>query len=179
VNAITEALIDGFLTVDQTGTVETFNAAAEQIFGLRRSDAIGKNLERLVSHRPDDAWGRAIRSSSTTTEKSPVGKAGLYENITGIRGDGTTFPTDIAVSTTTSDGSPLHLVIARDITERQVVDQMKRQFVSLVSHELRTPLTSIRGSLGLLAGGAFGALGEAPQPRVFRGVRTVICERCT
>ena len=38
---------------------------------------------------------------------------------------------------------------------------MKDEFVSVVSHELRTPLTSIRGSLGLLAGGAVGELAAA------------------
>jgi len=42
-----------------------------------------------------------------------------------------------------------------DITERRKVDQMKRDFISVVSHELRTPLTSIRGSLGLVAGGVY------------------------
>ena len=31
---------------------------------------------------------------------------------------------------------------------------MKDEFISTVSHELRTPLTSLRGALGLLAGGA-------------------------
>ena len=35
---------------------------------------------------------------------------------------------------------------------------MKNEFVSVVGHELRTPLTSIRGSLGLLAGGIAGEL---------------------
>ena len=35
---------------------------------------------------------------------------------------------------------------------------MKNEFVSVVSHELRTPLTSIRGSLGLIAGGVAGEL---------------------
>ncbi len=46
--------------------------------------------------------------------------------------------------------------IARDITERQRIDRMKREFMSTVSHELRTPLTSIHGALALLAGGAVG-----------------------
>jgi PAS domain S-box-containing protein len=50
--------------------------------------------------------------------------------------------------------------VIQDITEFKRLDQMKSDFVSTVSHELRTPLTSIRGSLGLLAGGVAGALAE-------------------
>ena len=46
----------------------------------------------------------------------------------------------------------------RDVTQRREVDRMKSEFVSMVSHELRTPLTAIRGSLGLLSGGALGPL---------------------
>lgn len=42
-----------------------------------------------------------------------------------------------------------------DITERRAIAQMKNEFISIVSHELRTPLTSLRGSLGLLAGGVY------------------------
>jgi PAS domain S-box-containing protein len=53
--------------------------------------------------------------------------------------------------------------LATDITELKRIDRMKDEFVSTVSHELRTPLTSIRGSLGLVAGGVAGALPEAAQ----------------
>jgi len=48
-----------------------------------------------------------------------------------------------------------------DITERKRIDRMKTEFISTVSHELRTPLTSIRGSLGLIAGGVAGELPAA------------------
>jgi PAS domain S-box-containing protein len=57
-------------------------------------------------------------------------------------------------------GKGLFYGAARDISERKHVEQMKDDFVSVVSHELRTPLTSIRGSLGLLAGGVAGPLPE-------------------
>lgn len=50
-----------------------------------------------------------------------------------------------------------------DITERQAVERLKAEFVSVVSHELRTPLTSIRGALGLLTGGLLGPLSEKGQ----------------
>ena len=52
------------------------------------------------------------------------------------------------------------VVTFNDITERRAVERMKNEFISEVSHELRTPLTSIRGSLGLLAGGMLGPLPE-------------------
>lgn len=62
------------------------------------------------------------------------------------------------------EGNPQYLLgISDDITERKRIEQLKDEFVSVVSHELRTPLTSIRGSLGLLAG---GALGEIPPPAI-------------
>lgn len=48
-----------------------------------------------------------------------------------------------------------------DLTERNRVEQIKSEFISVVSHELRTPLTSIRGSLGLLEGGVCGELPAA------------------
>jgi PAS domain S-box-containing protein len=50
--------------------------------------------------------------------------------------------------------------LATDITEMKRIDRMKSEFVSMVSHELRTPLTSIRGSLGLIAGGVAGNLSD-------------------
>ncbi len=47
-----------------------------------------------------------------------------------------------------------------DLSERNRVNRMKSEFISVVSHELRTPLTSIRGSLALLEGGVAGAMPE-------------------
>lgn len=66
--------------------------------------------------------------------------------------------------TAMSDGR--FLIAVTDMTEAREAERRKDEFVSTVSHELRTPLTSIAGSLGLLAGGAAGAL----EPRVRRMV---------
>ena len=62
-----------------------------------------------------------------------------------------------------------------DITELKRLDRMKSEFVSTVSHELRTPLTSIRGSLGILAGGVAGPLTD--KVRSFIDIAKDNCER--
>ena len=73
-------------------------------------------------------------------------------------------------------GAIVELVgISRDITEQKRHEQMKDEFVATVSHELRTPLTSIAGALGLLAGGAVGAIPE-PALRLLSIARTN-CQR--
>ena len=65
--------------------------------------------------------------------------------------------------------------LATDITELKRLDRMKSEFVSTVSHELRTPLTSIRGSLGILAGGVAGPLSD--KVRGFIDIAKDNCER--
>jgi PAS domain S-box-containing protein len=65
--------------------------------------------------------------------------------------------------------------VARDIHEQKRTEQLKNDFVSVVSHELRTPLTSIRGSLGLIAGGVTGELPEKARALIEIAVKN--CER--
>jgi len=75
------------------------------------------------------------------------------------RKNGSEFPVEIFVQLVREvDGKGIFVAIVRDITERRKIDRLKNEFVSTVSHELRTPLTSIRGSLGLVAGGVAGEI---------------------
>jgi PAS domain S-box-containing protein len=75
-----------------------------------------------------------------------------------------------------AQGQPdCYVSVVQDITELKRIDSMKSEFVSMVSHELRTPLTSIRGSLGLIAGGVAGSL---PEPaRNLIDIAKSNCER--
>ncbi|MEO8627563.1 MAG: PAS domain S-box protein, partial [Betaproteobacteria bacterium] len=77
------------------------------------------------------------------------------------RADGSEFPVDATIQLVNRPGeTPVLISIIRDATERKKVDRMKSEFISTVSHELRTPLTSIRGSLGLIVGGALGPVAD-------------------
>ena len=63
----------------------------------------------------------------------------------------------------------------QDVTEQRAVQRMKDEFVGVISHELRTPLTSIRGALGLMAGGAVGTL--PPKAQRMADVALNSCQR--
>ncbi|MEB3831348.1 PAS domain S-box protein [Phormidium sp. CCY1219] len=77
------------------------------------------------------------------------------------RKDGSCFPVEYITTPIQEQGKIVGAVLTfKDITERLAVERMKDEFISVVSHELRTPLTSIRGSLGLLAGGLLTARPE-------------------
>jgi len=93
-----------------------------------------KHFDDLAAHQPFRNFEYTIVPSSNskpvTIRTSGVPIFDIDGNFTGYRGTG------------------------EDITERTLLEKSKSEFISTVSHELRTPLTSIKGSLGLLAGGA-------------------------
>jgi signal transduction histidine kinase len=78
------------------------------------------------------------------------------------RPNGTAFPVDFELIDMQTERR-MFVVFVRDITDRKRDERLKSEFVATVSHELRTPMTSIMGSLGLLAGGAAGELGDSAR----------------
>lgn len=81
-----------------------------------------------------------------------------------IRKDGSRYPVSLqGMLSEERDGRKVIWSLIEDISERKKLDRMKDQFIAIVSHELRTPLTSIKGSLGLLTGGAGGEMPEKAQ----------------
>ena len=80
------------------------------------------------------------------------------------RKDGTSFPVQYIGAPIRGNNAVVGAVIAfQDVTQRREIERMKNEFIWVVSHELRTPLTSIRGALGLLAGGKVGTVPEKAQ----------------
>ena len=80
------------------------------------------------------------------------------------RGGGTEYAAELGLSEWHDMGQVHYTVVLRDLTERRQIERMKDEFLATVSHELRTPLTSVMGALGLMAGGAAGALPPAALP---------------
>jgi PAS domain S-box-containing protein len=148
--AVMDTAAEGIVAVDGAGRIRLANPAAAAALGLASGALEGRDIHAVAGHR--DAAGNACAGDCAIVrrETSRVGD----EHFT--RADGTVFPVEYAIASGPSDV----VITFLDVSERREVERMKDEFVSVVGHELRTPLTSIRGSLGLLAGGAVGQLDD-------------------
>jgi PAS domain S-box-containing protein len=159
--SVVNHVIDGIITIDDHGLIESFNPAAERIFGYQRSEVLGRNVKMLMPepyHSEHDAY---ISNYLTTAHAKIIG---IGREVTGKRKDGSTFPMELAVSAF-HIGQRLYFTgIVRDITERKRLqdelqrrvndlaeaDRQKDEFLAMLSHELRNPLAPIRNAFMLL-----------------------------
>ncbi len=148
---------DGMIILDKDGYIESLNPAASRLYGYPPEELIGRGIEilgRNQARRQDVQQSLALILDRANKGGNPL------QEFAARRKDGSGFTADVATSPVPLTDGMHFLAVVRDVTERKEVEQMKTAFVSTVSHELRTPLTSIAGSLGLLSGGAAGALPE-------------------
>lgn len=160
VRAVVDNVLDGIITVNEDGTLESMNPAAERLFGYARDEAIGRHFKMLMPEAEREEYDDYLRSHLNVGNGKMIG-FGL--EVTGQRRDGTVFPMELGVSRMQLGQRQLFIGMVRDITQRKEVEHMKNQFIAAVSHELRTPLTSMQGSLSLLAEGVGGDLPERGQ----------------
>lgn len=156
-STLLDNVIDAIITVDEHGLIETFNPAAEHIFGYEQAEVIGYNVKLLM---PESSSSQHDNYLAAYLENSVSRLAGKDLELPARRRNGEQFIMELAVSHIILQGQKRFIAVIRDISERKRIEKMKNEFVSTVSHELRTPLTSIAGALGLING---GALGEVPK----------------
>jgi PAS domain S-box-containing protein len=154
---VLEAAGEGILGIDGDGCVMFVNRAGAATLGREPGAMAGRPLDEVVPREaPEGGLVPFARSPIAATLQDGVQRR--FERRI-HRADGTWFPAELVVSAAASDDSDVRAVLVfRDVSQRYEIDRMKDEFVSVVGHELRTPLTSIRGSLGLLAGGVLGDL---------------------
>jgi PAS domain S-box-containing protein len=141
-----DSSIDGIASADLEGNILECNQAYADMLGYTKEELYKKSLLELVPQESLDI--------DDTVHIKQVIKNGYSDEFEGkhIKKDGTIIPVSVRLwLIKDSESKPIGMWgIARDITERKKLDQMKADFINLAAHELRTPLSAMKAHVELL-----------------------------
>ncbi|MCL6451061.1 MAG: cell wall metabolism sensor histidine kinase WalK [Acetobacteraceae bacterium] len=141
--AVLTHMADGILAVDRSGRVVLTNPAAASLLGVGEAEIAGRALEDVP----------AVSALSGPARATLAGETGLTRE---LRLDGPAPRVlEAHFAPLRWDGEVAGLVIVlHDVTEKERLERLRREFVANVSHELRTPLTTVKSYLETLLDGA-------------------------
>ena len=153
---LVEIANDGIIIGDINRNILLFNRKAEEIYGYKREEIIGKNVTLLVPPRyrkPEREW---FDSVAKTGILPLLGRAIEME---GLRKDGSEIPLEYSFSMHRDEKGGFSMAVIRDITERKKLEKerIEREKLSALmelagatAHELNQPLTTILGAAEIL-----------------------------
>ena len=156
--AVVDNAIDGLITIDDHGKVETFNRSCQRMFGYTEQEVVGRGIETIM-HKPGDPASGS--DASTDIAETQVGDllvaSASSRELCGRRKDGSIFPLDFSISAFQHSGTNHFSGIIRDITDKKKAEtesasytqallrsnQALDEFAYAASHDLKAPLRVI------------------------------------
>jgi len=127
--AILETAVEGIITIDERGSIESFNRSAEKIFGYTAREAVGQNVKLLMPAPFRQAHDGYIENYRDSGHAKIIG---IGREVVGQRKDGTVFPMDLSVSEVRLANRRLFTGFVRDITERK---RLEKEIIEISNRE--------------------------------------------
>jgi two-component system sensor kinase FixL len=147
---------DAMVVIDERGTILSFSAAAEKMFGYQEGDVVGRNVKMLMPSPDRERHDQYLVNYLTTGKRKIIG---IGRVTTALHQDGSTFPIELSIGEAWQGERRIFTGFIRDLTERQQtllrlqdlqselahvgrVSEMGT-LASSLAHELNQPLTAV------------------------------------
>ena len=156
---VLDTVVDGLITIDQRGIIQSFNKACTILFGYEPEEVVGENIAILM---PEPYHGEHDGYISAYLKTGARQLIGIGREVMGRRKDGSTFPMELAVGEAPEAGNHAFVGIIRDVTERREADRQREQLRQAqkmeavgqltggLAHDFNNLLAIIIGNLDML-----------------------------
>ncbi|MBL7127911.1 MAG: PAS domain S-box protein [Ignavibacteria bacterium] len=120
-DGIIYAAMDAIVSIDSYQRILMFNPAAEEMFGYKSKEVIGKPIDRLIPEQFRVAHRKHVKDFSKSHETSR--RANIAAPVTGLRANGEEFPIEATISRIEVEGNILFTSILRDVSERRRAEE--------------------------------------------------------
>lgn len=147
---------DAIISIDADGVITLFNPAAEQVFGYRADEVLGRNVSMLMPAPYDLQHDAYIRRYQRTGEARAIGR---IRAVQALRRSGEVFPIELSVSESRLGAEVLYTAILRDVSEQRELQRVVRErerladigaITAKIVHDLGNPLAALSMQAQLL-----------------------------
>lgn len=147
---------DAMVVIDEQGSIISFSAAAEKLFGYAEAGIVGKNVSQLMPSPDRERHDGYLERYLTTGDRRIIGIGRL---VLACRSDGSTFPMELSVGEAVGDHQRVFTGFIRDLSEHQETQERLEELqsklihvarvsamgtmASTLAHELNQPITAV------------------------------------
>lgn len=145
--AIVQNAIDGIISIDARGIIESINPSACKLFGYRPDEVVGRNISVLMPP-PDSILHDSYMQRYRTTHEPRI--IGIGREVRGLRKDGSTFPLQLGVSEVKYQERTIFVGFIHDLTKQKEVEDRLKDYANHLEELVEVRTQSLNDTINKL-----------------------------
>ena len=146
-NAIIENAIDGIITINRRGIIESINPSACKLFGYTPEEVIGKNVSVLMPESHSRQHDEYISRYERTREAHIIG---IGREVTGLRKDGSVFPFRLGVNEVKVGDQIIYTGFIHDLTREKQAEEKLRLYTQQLEQQVADRTATLQNLVSAL-----------------------------